>query len=76
MNEKNTKARLEELLHHDKEDMNEVSKQAALADLLRVAGEYFDIDGNGTLTVKRGKGNYEVTFSFRAVRVKNFSVLQ
>ena len=76
MREQTSKARLEQMLQRDKEDMNEVSKQAALADLLRVAGEYFDIDGIPNLTVKRAKGNYEVTLSFRAARVKNFSVLR
>ena len=76
MREKNSKLRLEQMLDRDKEDMNEASKKAALADLLRIAGEYFDIDGNPTLTVKRGKGNFEVVLSFRAARVKNFSVLR
>ena len=76
MNTKNSKARLEQLLRRDKEDMNEASRLAALADLMRVASEYFDIDGNGSLTVKQVKGKYEIAFSVRAVRVKNFSVLQ
>ena len=76
MREKNSKARLEQLLRRDKEEMNEASRQAALADLLRVASEYFDISGDGSLIVKQGKGNYEITFTCRAVRVKNFSVLQ
>ena len=63
------------MLDRDKEEMNEASRKAALADLERVAGEYFDVDGEAKLTVKRIKGAYEVTLSFRAVRVKNFSVL-
>ena len=76
MREKESKARLEQMLSRDKEEMNEASQKAALADLLRVAGEYFDVDGNGVLNIKRVKGNYEVNLSFRAVRVKNFSVLR
>ena len=76
MNHKNSKARLEQLLRRDKEDMNEASRRAALDDLMHVAEEYFDIDGNGSLTVRQVKGHYEITFSCRAVRVKNFSVLQ
>ncbi len=75
MKEKNSKFRLEQMLDRDKEEMNEASKKAALADLVHVACEYFDLDGDAKLEVKRVKGNYEVNFSFRAVRVKNFSVL-
>ena len=76
MREKESKLRLEQLLEQDKENMNEASRGAALADFVRVAGEYFDVDGNPILQVKRVKGRYEVTLSFRAVRVKNFSVLR
>lgn len=76
MKEKNSKARLEQMLDRDKEGMNDASRKAALADLERVAGEYFDLDGEAKLDVKRVKGRYEINFSFRAVRVKNFSVLR
>lgn len=76
MKEKESKSRLEQMLERDKEEMNEESRLAALADLERVAGEYFDVDGKPNLTVKRVKGAYEVNLSFRAVRVKNFSVLR
>ena len=76
MREKSSKRRLELLLAQDKEDMNEASKQEALADFMRVAGEYFDVVGNPVFNVKRGKGGYEVNLTFRAARVKNFSVLQ
>ncbi len=64
------------MLERDKEEMNEASKRAALADLERVAGEYFDLDNGARLSIKRVKGAYEVNLTFRAVRVKNFSVLQ
>lgn len=76
MKERNSKIRLEQILERDKEEMNEASKRAALADLERVAGEYFDLDNGAKLLVKRVKGAYEVNLTFRAVRVKNFSVLQ
>lgn len=76
MSEKNSKFRLEKMLDRDKEEMNEETRLAALADLERVAGEYFDLDDSAKLIVKQGKGSYEVNFSFRAVRVKNFSVLR
>ena len=75
MRNKSSKSRLEEMLCRDKEEMNEASRQGALSDFLRVAGEYFDVDGSPTFQVKRGKSGYEVTLSFRAARVKNFSVL-
>ncbi len=75
MRDRESKIRLEQMLDRDKEEMNEASRKAALADLERVAGEYFDVDGEAKLTVKRIKGAYEVNLSFRAVRVKNFSVL-
>ena len=76
MHEKGSKLRLEQMLSRDKEEMNEASRQAALADFLRVAGEYFDVDSGGVLNVKCVKGKYEVALSFRAVRVKNFSILR
>ena len=76
MRERESKLRLEQMLSRDKEEMNEASRQAAFADFMRVAGEYFDVDGSGALTVKRVKGKYEVVLSFHAVRVKNFSILR
>ena len=75
MREKLSKRRLELLLAQDKENMSEASRRAALAELIRVADEYFDVVGNPVLTVNRVKGSYEVNLSFHAARVKNFSVL-
>ena len=75
MHGKSSKLRLEQMLSRDKEEMNEASKKSALADFVRVAGEYFDVDGTPSFQVKRAKNGYEVTLSFRAARVKNFSVL-
>ena len=75
MMHRESRMRLKQMLDRDKEEMNEASRMAALNELLRVAGEYFDVDGNGILTVKHVKGRYEVNLTFRAVRVKNFSVL-
>lgn len=76
MRGKESKIRLEQMLNRDKEEMNEATRKAALADFERVAGEYFDHDGGAKLTVKLVKGGYEVNFSFRAARIKNFSVLR
>lgn len=72
----NPKDRLVEMLDKDKAEMNEASKAAAVADFMRVAGEYFEPEGEPRFTVERTKGGYQVSLTFRAVRVKNFSVLQ
>ncbi len=73
--QKNAKYRLEQMLDRDKEEMNEASRNAALADFQRVGNEYFDAEPGAKLTIKRVKGAYEISYSFRAHRVKNFSVL-
>ena len=72
----NPKDRLVEMLDKDKAEMNEASKAAAVADFMRVAGEYFETEGEPRFTVERTKGGYQVNLTFRAVRVKNFSTLQ
>ena len=71
--QRNAKYRLERMLDRDKEEMNEASRNAALSDFLRVGNEYFDAEPGAKLTIKRVKGVYEINFSFRAYRVKNFS---
>ncbi len=76
MRGKFTKQRIERMLEQDKEDMNEASRGAALEGFLHVAEEYFDVEGQPSFSVKKGKGGYEVDLSFRATRVKNFTVLK
>ncbi len=75
MREDNARSRISLMLERDKEEMNEASKAAALNEFNRVAREYFEPTGQTVFTVKRAKGGYEVTVSFHAVRVKNFTSL-
>ena len=72
----NSKQRLIRVLDGDKEEMNEASRLAALRDLERVAGEYFETEGRAELTVERDKNGIAVCFRFRACRVKNFTSLK
>ncbi|MGN0822614.1 MAG: hypothetical protein ACI4NG_02465 [Candidatus Gallimonas sp.] len=69
-------ARLERMLEADKEDMNDACRRAAARDLERVAEEYFEREGAASLTTERDGKGLKVTFSFRAVRVKNFTSLK
>ncbi len=70
------KERVKRLLASDKEEMNEASRAAALRDFAHVAAEYFEVEGPPSMQIKTGRRGAEVTFSFRAVRVKNFTVLK
>lgn len=71
-----TKQRLNNIIHADKEEMNDVTREAAIGEFARVAREYFETEGDVELKVKRGKNDSEVTVNFRAVRVKNFSLVK
>lgn len=68
--------RLKRMIDHDKETLNEATRAAAVADFKRVAEEYFQTDGGFLLTSRETPGGTEVVFTFRAVRVKNFTVLK
>lgn len=76
MRSETTKSRLNQMLNADKEDMNEATRQAAIADFTRVAKEYFETEGELSFQTKKNKNNVEITVAFRAVRVKNFTVLK
>lgn len=71
-----TKERLKNILHADKEEMNEVTREACIADLKRVAMEYFETEGELTMEMRRGRSSTEVTVTFRALRVKNFTMVK
>ncbi len=73
---KGDKGRLLRLLEQDKAEMNEASREAALADFKRVAEEYFETDGGFLLTTRAGKKGTEVVFTFRILRAKNFLTLK
>ncbi len=68
--------RLDRLLEADKEEMIEASRRAALADISRVVREYFEADGEVSMRFGKAKNGTDVTISFHAVRVKNFTALK
>ena len=70
-----TKLRLKQMLSDDKEEINDATRAAALADFTHIAKEYLDTN-NVSLNIKKGKGCTDVTVSFRASHVKNFSTLK
>lgn len=75
MKRETTIKRLNQILTEDREEMNEPTREAAKSDFTRVAREYFETDGVD-LNMRRGKYGTDVVVSFRASRVKNFSVLK
>lgn len=76
MRSENTKTRLDRMLNADKEEMNEATKTAVIAEFTRVAKEYFETDGELAFQMRKNKGRLEITIAFRASRVKNFTVLK
>lgn len=76
MRETNTRARLQRMLDEDKEEINGETRAAAKKEFERIAAEFFEPEGETDFTVKRGKSGFEVTVSFRASRVKNFTSLK
>ena len=75
MKSKTTKERLNRLITEDREEINDGTRAAALLDFTRVAREYFDTE-NVEMNIKRAKGGTDVSVSFRASRVKNFTTLK
>lgn len=75
MKKETTKLRLKKMLNDDKEEINDATRAAALADFTHVAKEYFDTD-HVAFNVKRGKSTTDVAISFKATRVKNFTTLK
>lgn len=70
-----TRSRLDKMLSEDREEMNEATRAAALAEFTRVAREYFDA-GDVSFNMKRLKNGTDVSVTFHASRVKNFTVLK
>lgn len=67
--------RLLKMIETDREEINAGSSDLALKELMRVAEEFFETDGNGRLTVEKTGRGLCVTFTVRAKRVKNFTSL-
>lgn len=76
MKHENNKNRISRILNCDKEEMNEETRAAAVAEFTRVAGEYFETDGDISFSLQKEKNGVSVNLSFRAVRIKNFTVLK
>lgn len=76
MKRETTKYRISRILDADKEDMNEATRAAAVADFERIAREYFETEGDVVFTVKKEKTGISVAVQFRAVRIKNFTTLK
>ncbi len=74
--EESQRNRLERILEGDKEEMNEGSRRAALRDFQRLASEYFDLEDEPILKTERTAKGLEVSFTFRATRVKNFTLIR
>ena len=75
MKKETTKIRLKQMLSDDREEMNDATKAAALADFTHIAKEYFETD-NVAMNVKKGKSSTDVSVTFKATRVKNFTSLK
>lgn len=70
-----TRERLAGMLASNRDDMNAATKEAAKREFSRVAGEYFETDGEPAFEIVRAGSGYKVMVSFRAVRIKNFTTL-
>ena len=70
------RVRINRMLELDKEELNSASRAAALRDFTRVSNEYFETEGSPSLQVVRDKRGFFVQLTFRATRVKNFTVLK
>ncbi len=75
MRSETTKMRLNQIINADKEEMNEATHAAAVADFTHVAKEYFETDAID-FQMKRTKNHIEVSITFSADRVKNFTILK
>ena len=73
---KDSKQRLTAMLEQDKGEINEPTRAAAIGEFSDIADEYFERNGGLSLAVRRGRGGYEVTVSFHATRIKNFTALK
>ena len=56
-------------------DIKSAEQCKIVRDFARVAGEYFELDGGITFSMREEKGASCVSISFRATRVKNFTTL-
>lgn len=76
MREEFTRKRLARMLEEDKESINAETERAVRRELCRVAGEYFETEGDVSFSVEKEKAGYGVKISFHATRIKNFTALK
>ena len=69
-------ARPSKVIQSDKSVMSEGCKALVLQDFARMFGEYFELDGLPEMEIVREHGEYKVTVTFSADRVKQFNVLK
>ena len=74
--DRSAKERIVRMLDIGKEDLNEESRRAAIADFTHVAEEYFETESPVTLQTVTEKRGMEVVVRFRVRRVKNFTTLK
>lgn len=75
MKKETTKNRLRQMLNDDREEINDATRAAALADFTHIAREYFETE-NVLMNIKKGKATTDVAVTFKATRVKNFTTLK
>ena len=78
-NEENAQAAFEpasRVIGADKSAMSEECRAVALRDLTRVALEYFDLKTPLELKIESEAGEYAVSVTFKADRVKTFYILK
>lgn len=71
-----TYQRVNIVLGADKAVMSEECKAVALRDFSRLAQEYFDLKTPLQLEITNNEGEYSVSITFKADRVKTFFLLQ
>ncbi len=75
MRRETTKQRIDKLINEDCEEMNEATRAAAIAEFSRVAHEYFETD-DVAFNMKKLKNGTDVSVTFRATRIKNFTLIK
>ncbi len=68
--------RLSRLMEQDREGLNKESKEEALKHFLRVAEEFFELDGKMDFDIVKERHGFDVTVHFKAARAKNFTAIK
>ena len=68
--------RTNSVIQSDKSVMSDGCKSLVLQDFAKTFGEYFELDGLPEMEIVREHGEYKVTVTNSADRVKQFNVLK